>query len=132
MHRHCSVVRFVQPHDVREASNGPVWTEDRGSMVVNLYHFMASATIVDNGVVIREEGQDDCRSDQDQCSALSLSVKNTEVLLSLPLTIEVLFYTVVDTDHSYSWFSSGVVQAQLEVLHVSLVEHGKALFVCPA
>lgn len=55
-------------------------------MVANLYHFMASATIVDTGVVIREEGRGDCRSDQDQCSALSPSVKNTEVLLSILLT----------------------------------------------
>lgn len=75
VHRHCSVVSFVHPHDVREASNGPVWTEDKGSMVANFYHFMASATIVDTVVVIREEGQDECRSDQDQCSALSASAE---------------------------------------------------------
>lgn len=67
------MVSFVHPHDVREASNGPMRTVDGGSMVANLYHFMASATIVDTGVVIREEGQGDCRSDQDQCSALSPS-----------------------------------------------------------
>lgn len=34
----------------------PCGLEIRGSMVANLYHFMASATIVDTGVVIREEG----------------------------------------------------------------------------